>query len=427
MISNELKIYELSLIWKEAAYNFAFWERLGDLLDWDKAYKEAIPAVLKTDNLYDYYLELMKFAALLLDGHTCVWLPEELNNSPEYSSKLPIATKMFGGERIITNVKRIAADKVKRWSVIKKVNGLNMDEYEQKFVFPYIWHEKKDSVDYWIDKFLRNGAEGSQVELELEQLEQEGVTEMVTLTRAKDDNDWFHAEIELNPSVNLNLVYQSDSHSITMTDDGIAVITIDTMMNHNLPSEFYANFPLLEKANGYIIDVRKNLGGNSGNSDGVAAAFIVGEFTTSRSIHPTHIGAYKSWGMEMPKEDKTYTCNRDDCPGTLTAPLVVLSSADTASAAEDFLVALDYNNRATIVGSASYGSTGNPLLVNLESGGSFQICTRNCIYPDGREFINIGVQPHVPFVMTLDDYKNGVDSAMNKGLEIVREKIGGMA
>jgi hypothetical protein len=29
--------------------------------------------------------------------------------------------------------------------------------------------------------------------------------------------------------------------------------------------------------------------------------------------------------------------------------------------------------------------------------------------------------------MTLGDYKNGVDSVMDKGLEVVREKIGGMA
>ncbi len=53
-ITDEQKIYELSLIWKEAEYNFAFWERLGGTLDWDRAYREALPAVLKTKNLCDY-------------------------------------------------------------------------------------------------------------------------------------------------------------------------------------------------------------------------------------------------------------------------------------------------------------------------------------------------------------------------------------
>ena len=63
-ISNELKIYELSFIWKEADYNFAFWEWLSGSLDWDKAYKTALHAVLQTKNLYEYYLELMKFISL---------------------------------------------------------------------------------------------------------------------------------------------------------------------------------------------------------------------------------------------------------------------------------------------------------------------------------------------------------------------------
>ena len=111
-ISNELKIYELSLIWREAEYNFAFWEWLAGSLDWDKAYREAIPAVLQTKNTYEYYLELKKFVSLLRDGHTSVWFPKEIDDSPDYTSKLPIRTQLIGGERVITNVKR--------WSIIKK-------------------------------------------------------------------------------------------------------------------------------------------------------------------------------------------------------------------------------------------------------------------------------------------------------------------
>ena len=445
--TDELKIFELSLIWKEAEYNFAFWEWLSDTLDWDKAYRAALSAILATTNLYEYYLELMKFAALLRDGHTRVWFPQSINDSPEYTSKLPIATHLIGGERVITNVKRIAADKVKRWSVIKKVDGLGMKEYAEKYIYPYIWHEKKDSADFWIDRFLSNGAAGSEAELVLEY---EGATETVVLTRTKGDTDWFYNNTISKLNESPRQIYQSDSHRITMTEDDIAIISIDTMMNDKLPDEFYANLPLFEKARGYVIDVRNNGGGNSTNSDAVAAAFIEGEFTNQRSLHPIHIGAYKAWGRNMQFGDKTYeqviaehgasdwiektykitkrryyedstsTSNRNNCPGVLTAPLVVLTSPNTASAAEDFLIELDCNNRATIIGSASYGSTGNPLTFELESGGGFQICTRHNLYPDGREFINTGVKPHIPFEMTLDDYKNGVDSVMNKGLEVVR-------
>ena len=446
-IPDKLKIYELSLIWKEAEYNFAFWERLDGALDWDKAYKEALPAVLKTKNLHEYYLELMKFVALLRDGHTGVWFPQVIDDSPEYTAKLPITTQLICGERVVSNVKKAAADKIKRWSVIRKINGCETDEYIEKFIYPYIWHEKKDSSDFRVDRFLSNGPSGSGVQLEVEC---NGYIENITLTRTKGDIDWEYDFGELKPSEPFDEVYKSKSHRIAMTEDQIAVITIETMGNDNLPSDFCGNFGLLEKAKGYVIDVRYNGGGNSTNSDAVAAAFIEGNFINQRSMHPIHIGAYKAWGRNMEfgaktyeqivaergasewmektykitrrqyYEDSTSTSNSYPYPGRLTAPLVVLSTHNTASAAEDFLVELDYNKRATIVGSASFGSTGNPLTFDLESGGGFRICTRHNLYPDGREFINIGVKPHVPCELTIDDYKNGVDSVMDKGLEIVR-------
>ncbi|MCL1863890.1 MAG: hypothetical protein FWF78_10030 [Defluviitaleaceae bacterium] len=89
-IPDELKIYELSLIWKEAEYNFAFWEELDGIIDWNQEYKKALSYVLKTKNLHEYYLVLMKFLALLRDGHMGVWFPQAIENSAKYTAKLPI-------------------------------------------------------------------------------------------------------------------------------------------------------------------------------------------------------------------------------------------------------------------------------------------------------------------------------------------------
>ena len=85
-ITDEQKIYELSLIWKEAEYNFAFWHKFDKSFNWDEEYKKTLERVLKTNNIYDYYKELMKFVALLKDGHTGVWLPKEIINSDDYFS-----------------------------------------------------------------------------------------------------------------------------------------------------------------------------------------------------------------------------------------------------------------------------------------------------------------------------------------------------
>ena len=86
-LNKELKIYELSLIWKEAEYNFAFWDKVNKNLNWDIEYKKSLNTVLKTNNIFEYYLELKRFIALLKDGHTDVSFPEEVYNSPRYNSK----------------------------------------------------------------------------------------------------------------------------------------------------------------------------------------------------------------------------------------------------------------------------------------------------------------------------------------------------
>ena len=50
-LSNAQKIFELSKIWKEAAYNFAFWDKVD--IDWDEEYKKALTRVLATKDLLD--------------------------------------------------------------------------------------------------------------------------------------------------------------------------------------------------------------------------------------------------------------------------------------------------------------------------------------------------------------------------------------
>jgi hypothetical protein len=447
---DELKIYELSLIWKEAAYNFAFWERMMPLLDWDRAYRDALPAVLATHNLYEYYLELMKFTALLRDGHTGTWWPKAIDGDPAYTSKLPIRISCANGNYVISNVKRVAGDSVRRWSIVRKINGEDVSAYVERNVFPYIWHEKLDSAAFHIHNFISMGPMGSTAEFELEH---DGEIYTVALTRTKGDVDWLYDDA-LRPLEKLDEVYKSESHRIEMTRDGIAVITIDTMMNDALSGEFYANIGLLQKAWGYVIDIRRNGGGNSNNSDAVAAAFIEGGFPNQRSMHPIHIGAYKAWGVNYDFGDKTYgevaaergasewwekvykiprqayyeenIYNnewRHDGTGALKGPLVILTTADTASAAENFLVIFEHAKRATFVGTATNGSTGNPLHIPLESGGGVRICTRHSTHIDGREFINTGILPHVRFEPSMVDLREGVDSHMGKGLEVVRGMI----
>ena len=449
MISNELKIYELSLIWKEAEYNFAFWENLNGTINWDEEYKKALPRVLATTNLYDYYMELSKFLSLLKDGHTGInGFPQSVKNNFAY---LPLFLGYIDGKHVIRNIDE-SLD-IKQYAVINKINGVEIDKYIEENIFPYIWHEKYDSCYYNIQELIKRGEENSEVELEISE---NGVKKDIKIKRTKLNPKWlYNSYVECTDE--LEELYKSDSHRIQKTKDDIAVITIDTFGNDKLGEEFYANQNILENMRGFIIDVRKNGGGSSNNADAVSAAFIGNNFQNGRDLKPIYIGTYKAWAQWRNFGDKTYeetieemkklggdlaytekcykipkhiyyeeniwNARYDHVPFLLKQPLIVLSSCNTGSAAEDFLVTLDHAKRAIIVGTASVGSTGQPLVINLESGGTARICTMNCTYPDGRRFIDIGVQPHIKCELTLDDYRNGFDSVMKKGIEETRKLL----
>lgn len=448
-ITDEQKIYELSLIWKEAEYNFAFWHRFDKSFNWDEEYKKALERVLKIDNVYEYYLELMKFLALLKDGHTDVWFPKDIMNSDEYFANLPIQVDFIDNKYVITNVDVSIKDVVKRYSIIKKINDVCINQYIEENIHPYIWHEKEDSCAYQVIEFLLRGAFNSRVKL---LLEENDVEYSVTLVRTnKQMQNYYPQEKFILDS--LTTVFDSKSHTIKMTNDSIAIIIISSMMNDELGEELFKNYELLKTANGYIIDVRDNGGGNSNNSDYVASLFIGNTFKNDNAYHPIHIGAYKAWGKydkinELSEEEfnsqygsnefyeKTYKiCNHtyydyddyskiiQDVPGKLEGPIVILSSAHTASAAENFINAMRYNTNAIVIGSASYGSTGQPLTYELESGGGFRICTRRSLALDGSEFINIGFKPDIECFLTIEDYKNCNDSVGNKAIELIRKMV----
>jgi C-terminal processing protease CtpA/Prc len=108
----------------------------------------------------------------------------------------------------------------------------------------------------------------------------------------------------------------------------------------------------------------------------------------------------------------------------IKVPLVVIFGNNTASAAEDFLIALDdLKGRATTIGERSYGSTGQPLSFSLPGGGSARICTKKDTYPDGREFVGYGVKPDIEVKRTVEDYMKHRDAQLEKAIEVVKSKM----
>ena len=120
-LSNEDKLYGLSLFWKEASYNFAYFDQVPDL-DFDSAYREYIPKVLATETTYEYYRELMKFNALLHDGHTNIYLPKGL--SSKYVDWPALSLR--------------EAHQIPLGSTVVSVEGINLETHLKTNIMPYI-------------------------------------------------------------------------------------------------------------------------------------------------------------------------------------------------------------------------------------------------------------------------------------------------
>jgi len=79
-------------------------------------------------------------------------------------------------------------------------------------------------------------------------------------------------------------------------------------------------------------------------------------------------------------------------------------------------VVFDAMKRGEIVGEPTGGSTGQPLMITLPGGGSARVCTKHDRYPDGKEFVGVGIQPAVVVHPTVEDFRAGRDTVLDAAL-----------
>jgi carboxyl-terminal processing protease len=115
--------------------------------------------------------------------------------------------------------------------------------------------------------------------------------------------------------------------------------------------------------------------------------------------------------------EKDFKCKQ--CGKTFHKPVVVLVGNMTFSAAEDFVVAFDLMKRGKLIGEPTGGSTGQPYSFKLPGGLSARVCMKRDTYPDGKEFVGVGVQPDILVVPTIADIRDGRDVALSKAIEFL--------
>jgi len=400
----EAKLLGLSTFWKEASYNFVFFDRLK--VNWDSTYYSFIPKIIAAKNVYEYWKVLNDFAKILNDGHTGVFNPDyfwkDLGNPP-------IAWVKVKSQRFVSSIDERLVKDIPIGTEVLAVNDLSFEEFTKQ----------GNSI---------TGVKGTGLTFTFKSA---GGLEFRRTIQRVAGKDW---SIKYYPQRAPWRDFESK-----VLSNGVTYIKVSTFESDSIPIKFRKEIDGINRTKALILDIRDNGGGNTEFAIGVAQhltdkPFMIGSAWKTR----IHKAANKAWASvngdsQWAKQNFNYLIGNEweTHPGETVSipksvkkvkvPIVILIGEKTFSAAEDFLILLDASKNIKLIGQNSAGSSGQPLFIDLPEGFRARICAKRDTYPDGRDFIGVGIRPDIYVNKSVEDYLNGVDTEINAALDFLKQ------
>lgn len=179
---------------------------------------------------------------------------------------------------------------------------------------------------------------------------------------------------------------QDVKDKVLTTDSGpVGFIRLDSFDENADPHIRNAIADLKKQAHGplrgYILDLRDNPGGLLDQAVAVSNDFLnSGEIVSTHGRHPTDDAVWYA----QPSGDIIHG-----------APLVILTNAGTASAAEIVTAALQQNRRALVLGTKTFGKGSVQTIMPIDNEGALRLTTALYFTPSGKSIQGYGVSPDV--------------------------------
>jgi C-terminal processing protease CtpA/Prc len=408
-LSEEEKIAGLSKFWSEVRYNFANFDLVANL-NWDALYLAYLTKIRQTKSTAEYYRLLMEMCAQLKDGHTNVLPPQELVD--EIAARPLIRSRLIEGRVILTKVfdEALQKDGILPGLEVLEVNGVPVKQYSEQRVMPFqSASTKQDLETRGYEYALFAGPVKEALELTLQTSDGKSFKKIVPRLTAADRTKAMKNVPQVAPM------------EFKVLPGNVGYVALNTFENDTVVKQFEAAYAEIEKTEALIIDVRNNGGGTSGFGYSILAYLTDKPFKTSQWKTRNYRPSFRAWGR--PEGWYSEPVSESPAKGSklYAKPVVVLTSPRTFSAAEDFTVAFDVMQRGKLIGEATGGSTGQPLFFNLPGGGSARVCTKRDTYPDGKEFVGVGIQPHLAVQPTVKDFRAGRDTVLEAALDELKK------
>lgn len=398
VLPQDERVAGLSLLWSRLKVTLPGFQTSPGL-DLDSLYLAYLPKVRRATRTFDYYRVLIRFVAELGDAHTNVIFPEEL--APRAYARPPLVTGRVEGRTIILDVlsPELSDRGLAAGMEIVAIDEEPVDAYVKREVAPYISSSTPQDRDVRTYRYALLAGDAYRP---------------VRLTVAASPSGPAR-EFDV-PRSGYDSIRSIPTMRDTTLEGGIGYLRIDGFDTDELRTYVPDALRRLGDTRGLIIDVRYNGGGDSSHGYRLLSHLSDAPVRTSRYWVREFVGLRRARGGEP----LTVIDPGWEWPGgadpQYDGPVILLISAMTFSAAEDFVVAFDAMDRGLLVGEATGGSTGQPFSFALPGGGWAQVRSRHDTYPDGTEFIGVGVQPDIVVRPTLAGFRAGRDEALEAAI-----------
>lgn len=275
-------------------------------------------------------------------------------------------------------------------------------QYIQQNISPYLnFSTPQDSTERIYRFYLTPGKAGSEVAITFK--DEKGKPFDHMLKRVAVERYW-----EPYPLVDFKVLAGN-----------MGYLQVNSFNDSKVVDIFDSLFSAIAKTDALIIDIRNNGGGNGNNGFEILGCLTSQPFYTGKTV----LRQYHPTGRAYGNIEQTEIVGEDWKPykhKLYAKPVVVLTSAATYSAAEDFTATFKGMSRGKVFGAPTGGSTGQPISFNLPGGGIGNVCSKRDYFTNGLEFIGIGIQPDMAVQPTIKGIAAGKDEVLEAAVQYLK-------
>ncbi len=415
--TTDQKIWGLMTIWAQTKFAFPHQDRLREI-DWDNKVREFIPKVIEANDIEAYYKTLMELIVFLRDSHTEI-IPPWGRFTPGFDIP-PVEVKIINDKFYIVRTgdnEELQGQKVFPGTEILEVDdGIPVMQFFQDNVLKYHTRGPKHADQAVGVFYLFYGPKGTKVQLKVRNTNAK--ISSIELTRnatTGNHQPFFYTFVQ-------HIFAKTIEHR--MMEDNILYINLPNFegVNKKIRDDF---LDLIDKTDlagikGMIIDLRYNLGGSHNIMHPIVSCLIDSTVKTPLHHYLQYSPAPTTWGKNEAFVFKAQDWEVNPRDGKrYLGPLVILMGATTHSSGEDMIIELSQTGRCMTIGEATAGGAGGRFPFSLPGGGEFKVSTFKATFPDGKEYMETGIQPDVPIQPTIKDIIQGKDVVLEKALEVM--------